>query len=103
MSGARTPDNPDPEWVQSNAVTRTQAKRSKNLVPLKVLDGSKCDPVDKARLIELLKEDRSLDKFREKIGVVSDDGKVTYEVKSGVLYRLYRSSPDIEVRKHVKF
>ena len=55
-----------------------------------MLDGSNGDPVDKARLIELHKEDR------EKIGVVSDDGKVTYEVKSGVLYQLYRSSPDID-------
>ena len=51
VSGAGNPDNPDPEWVQSNAVTRAQAKRSKNLVPLKVLDGSNGDPVDKARLI----------------------------------------------------
>ena len=52
VSGARNPDNPDPEWVQSNAVTRAQAKRFKNLFPLKVLDGSNGDPVDKARLID---------------------------------------------------
>ena len=83
VSGARNPDNPDPEWVQSNAVTRAQAKGCKNLLPLKVLDGSNGDPVDKTRLIELQKEDRRLDKFREKVGVVSDNGKVTYEVKSG--------------------
>jgi hypothetical protein len=84
VEGARAPDDPDPEWHEACAVTtRSQAKRSDKLKPLKTPEVPNGLSVGKEDLRKMQEEDPTLEKYRN----VTDT-----KTKDRVLYRSYKSS-----------
>ena len=90
VSGARKPDDPDPEWnMVAAVVTRGQARTSKDPKPLKVQDVTSKMAVSKEDLVKWQGEDASLEKFREmKEEVIRGKFVVKFEKHRGVLYRI---------------
>ena len=89
VAGARAPNDPDPIWQETCAVTtRAQAKRnSQPLKALKTFQIGKGSAVGKKELIEMQENDPTLEKFRTKSGInISEGGEVSFEVKDSVLY-----------------
>ena len=64
VPGAREAENPDPSWQEASAViTRSQARKSGQHTPLKVPSASESPVVDREKLIQLQREDKSLKKY----------------------------------------
>ena len=107
VPGARAADDPDPSWqghVQEACAvtTRSQAKKAGKLIPLKV-PGTKESPViDREKLKQMQRDDESLQKYWEKDDVVvRGQAETSFEVKGGVLYRVYKH-PYVNGRKPLK-
>ncbi|KAK3711512.1 hypothetical protein QZH41_016430, partial [Actinostola sp. cb2023] len=86
IPGARNPEKPDPDWCEDAAMTtRTQAKRSDVLAPLRVTENH-WKAVDKEQLEVLQRQDKSLDKLREMNDVKAKGSQeVSLEEKEEVL------------------
>ncbi|XP_068719579.1 uncharacterized protein [Montipora capricornis] len=93
---ARAADDPDPSWqvpVQEACAvtTRSQAKKAGEHIPLKVPDTKESPVVDREKLKQMQRDDESLQKFWEKDDVVvRGQAETSFEVKGGVLYRVYK-------------
>jgi hypothetical protein len=94
VEGARAPDDPDPKWHETCAVTtRSQAKRSDKLKPLKTPEVPNGLSVGKEDLRKLQEEDPTLEKYRNVTDTkTKGDQEITFKTKGGVLYRSYKSS-----------
>ena len=96
VPGARAADNPDPSWqdhVQEACAvtTRSQAKKGGEHIPLKVPDTNENPVVDGESLKQMQRDDERLKKYWEKDDVVvRGQAETSFEVKGGVLYRLYK-------------
>ena len=96
VPGARAADDPDPSWqvpVQEACAvtTRSQAKKAGEHIPLKVPDTKESPVVDREKLKQMQRDDESLQKFWEKDDVVvRGQAETSFEVKGGVLYRVYK-------------
>ena len=96
VPGARAADDPDPSWqvpVQEACAvtTRSQAKKAGEHIPLKVPDTKESPVVDREKLKQMQRDDESLQKFWEKDDVVvRGQVETSFEVKGGVLYRVYK-------------
>ena len=89
---ARDAQNPDPSWQEACAVTtRSQAKKKDERTTMKVPSSRENPIVDREKLKQMQLEDESLWKYWERDGVlVKGQAEISFEEKSGVLYRLYR-------------
>ena len=89
---ARDAQNPDPSWREACAVTtRNQAKRKDERTTLKVPSTRESPIVDREKLKQMQREDESLRKYWDRDGVlVKGQAEISFEEKSGVLYRLYK-------------
>ena len=96
VPGARAADDPDPSWqdhVQEACAvtTRSQAKKAGEHIPLKVPSTNESPVVDREKLKQMQRDDKSLQKYWEKDGVVvRGQAENSFEVKGGVLYRVYK-------------
>ena len=96
VPGARAADDPDPSWqghVQEACAvtTRSQAKKAGERIPLKVPGTKESHVVDREKLKQMQREDESLQKYWEKNDVVvRGQAETSFEVKGGVLYRVYK-------------
>ena len=91
VPGARSADNPDPDWQETCAVTtRSQAKKKGKHTPLKVASSSKNAIVDRNELIRLQHKGKSLEKYWDQRDIkVKGKQEVNFE-EDGVLYRSYK-------------
>ena len=89
---ARDAQNPDPSWQEACAVTtRNQAKKKDERTTLKVPNTRENPIVDREKLKQTQREDESLRKYWDRDGVlVKGQAEISFEEKSGVLYRLYK-------------
>lgn len=89
---ARDAQNPDPSWQEACAVTtRSQAKKKDERTTLRVPSTRENPIVDKEKLKQMQREDESLRKYWDRDGVlVKGQAEISFEEKSGVLYRLYQ-------------
>ena len=89
-------DDPDPscqDHVQEACAvtTRSQAKKAGEHIPLKVPNASESPAVDRESLKQMQRDDESLKKYWEKNDVVvRGQAETSFEVKGGVLYRVYK-------------
>ena len=96
VPGTRAADNPDPSWQdyiqEACAVTmRSQAKKARERIPLKVPETKESPVVDREKLKQMQRDDESLQKYWEKdVVVVRGQAETSFEVKGGVLYRVYK-------------
>ena len=96
VPGARAADDPDPSWqdhVQEACAvtTRGQAKKAGERIPLKVLSTKESPVVDREKLKQMQNDDESLQKYWERNDVVvRGQAEISFEVKGGVLYRVYK-------------
>ena len=92
VPGARSADDPDPNWSEACAVTtRSQARKEGKHTPLKVASSPKSAIVDKNELVRLQREDKSLEKYWDRRDIkVKGEQEVSFEEKDGVLYRSYK-------------
>ena len=71
--------------------TRSQAKKTGERIPLKVPGTKESPVVDREKLEQMQRDDESLQKCWEKDDVVvRGQAETSFEVKSGVLYRVYK-------------
>ncbi len=96
VPGARAPDDPDPTWQESAAVTtRAQAKRSKSLTPLKSLESPKGSASNRDDLRQLQGADPSLAKYYEQTDPKrTQDGEVSFDERDGILFRVFKTSDE---------
>ena len=89
VPGARSADDPDPDWQEACAVTtRSQAEKKGKYTALKVASSSKNAIVDRNELIRLQHNDQSLEKYWDQRDIkVKGKQEVSFEEKNGVLYR----------------
>ena len=89
---ARDAQNPDPSWQEACAVTtRNQAKKKDERPTLKVPSTRENPTVDREKLKQMQREDESLRKYWDRDSVlVKGQAEISFEEKSGVLYRLYK-------------
>ena len=93
---ARAADDPDPGWrdhVQEACAvtTRSQAKKDGESIPLKIPSTNESPVVDREKLKQMQRDDKSLQKYWEKDDVVvRGQAENSFEVKGGVLYRVYK-------------
>ena len=89
---ARDAQNPDPSWQEACAVTtRSQAKKKDERTTLKVPSTRENPIVDRKKLKQMQREDESLRKYWDQDSVlVKGQAEISFEEKSGVLYRLYQ-------------
>ena len=93
---ARAADDPDPGWqdhVQEACAvtTRRQAKKDGERIPLKIPSTNESPVVDREKLKQMQRDDKSLQKYWEKDDVVvRGQAENSFEVKGGVLYRVYK-------------
>ncbi len=95
VAGARPPGEPGPSWQETCAVTtRAQTKRDAlPLKPLKAFQVANGSAVWKKELISMQENDPTLEKFRNMPRVnTNKESETSFNVKDGVLYRLYRCS-----------
>ena len=96
VPGARAADDPDPSWqdhVQEACAvtTRGQAKKAGERIPLKVPGTKESPVVDREKLKQMQHDDKSLQKYWEGNDVVvRGQAEISFEVKGGVLYRVYK-------------
>ena len=96
VPGARAADDPDPSWrdhVQEACAvtTRSQAKKVRKQIPLKVPSTNESPDVDREKLKQMQRDDESLQKYWEIDDVVvRGQPENSFEVKGGVLYRVYK-------------
>lgn len=96
VPGARAADDPDPSWqdhVQEACAvtTRSQAKKAGERIPLKVPGTKESPVVDREKLKQMQHDDKSLQKYWERNDVVvRGQAEISFEVKGGVLYRVYK-------------
>ena len=92
VPNARDAQNPDPSWQEASAVTtRSQAEKKDERMPLKVPSSRESPIVDREKLKQMQREDESLRKYRDRDDVlVKGQAEISFEEKSGVLYRLYK-------------
>ena len=75
----------------SAVTTRSQVKKSKVTIPLKVASTSKATIVDKDELVRQQEADESLQKLRNRQGkTTKHKGSVYFEEKAKVLYRVFQ-------------
>ena len=88
----KDPQNPDPRWQEACAVTtRSQAKKKDERTTLKVPSTRESHIVDREKLKQMQREDESQHKYWDRDGVlVKGQAKISFEKKSGILYRLYK-------------
>ena len=73
------------------ATTRSQAKKAGERIPLKVPGTKESPVVDREKLKQMQREDESLQRYWEKNDVVvRGQAETSFEVKGGVLYRVYK-------------
>jgi len=103
IEGARAADDPNPAWNEVCAVTtRNQAKKEGHSTPLKVAKTSNSAIVDRKELIRLQQTDLTLvNKMKKKLPDNNTDKNVTYEEKSGVMYRVY-TKPSVNDGKPIR-
>ena len=93
---ARAAGDPDPCWQdyvqEACAVTmRSQAKKAGEHIPLKVPSTNESPVIDRENLKQMQRDDESLQKYWEKDDVVvRGQAETLFEVKGGVLYRVYK-------------
>ena len=89
---ARDAQNPDPSWQEAFAVTtRNRAKKRDERTTLKVPSARENPIVDRGKLKRMQREDESLRKYWDQDGaLVKGQAEISFEEKSGVLYRLYK-------------
>ena len=93
---ARAADDPDPGWqdhVQEACAvtTRSQAKKDGERIPLKIPSTNESPVVDREKLKQMQRDDKSLQKYWEKDDVfVRGQAENSFEVKGGVLYLVYK-------------
>ena len=98
VPGARAADDPDPSWrdqIQEACavITRSQAKRAGEHIPLKVPSTNESPVVDREKFKQMQRYDESLQKYWKKDDVlVRGQAENLFEVKGGVLYRVYKHS-----------
>ena len=96
VPGARAADDPDPSWqdhVQEACAvtTRSQAKKAGERIPLKVPGTKESPVVDREKLKQMQHDDESLQKYWKRNNVVvRGQAEISFEVKGGVLYRVYK-------------
>lgn len=96
VPGARAADDPNQSWqdhVQEACAvtTRSQAKKAGERVPLKVPGTKESPVVDREKLKQMQRDDESLQKYWQKDDVVvRGQAENSFEVKGGVLYRVYK-------------
>lgn len=96
VPGARAADDPDPSWqdhVQEACAvtTRGQARKAGERIPLKVSGTKESPVVDREKLKQMQHDDKSLQKYWERNDVVvRGQAEISFEVKGGVLYRVYK-------------
>lgn len=96
VPGTRAADDPDPSWqdhVQEACAvtTRGQAKKAGERIPLKVPGTEESPVVDREKLKQMHNDDESLQKYWERNDVVvRGQAEISFEVKGGVLYRVYK-------------
>ena len=92
---ARAADDPDSSWqdhVQEAcaATTRSQAKKAREHILLKVPGTKESPVVDREKLKQMQHDDESLRKYWEKGDVVMrGQAETSFEVKGGVLFHIY--------------
>ena len=89
---AKSPHQADSDIHTAAVVTRAQAKLKETTTQFTVPEASPLLTVDKERLEELQNQDRILEKYRhlaEAICKSDDQNSPKYEIKDGILYRLY--------------
>ena len=103
VPGARPAEDPDPGWQEACAVTtRGQAKKAEQHIPLRVPSSSESAIMDKEKLTQMQHEDESLKKYWNRGDTkLKGQAEVAFEVKSGVLYRVYKH-PHVNNGKPVK-
>ena len=93
---ARAADDSDPSWqdhVQEACAvtTRSQAKKDGERISLKIPSTNESPVVDREKLKQMRRDDKSLQKYWEKDDVVvRGQAENSFEVKGGVLYRVYK-------------
>jgi len=71
--------------------TRSQAKKAEQHTPLRVQSSSESASIDREKLIEMQPEYESLQKYWNRGDTkLKGQAAVTFEEKSGVLYRVYK-------------
>ncbi len=86
VDGARAPDDPDPEWYETCAVTtRSQAKKGNKAKPLETLKVPKGLAVGKDDLCRMQQSDPTLDKCRSMSDtIVKGDKEISFETNAGI-------------------
>ena len=96
VPGVRAADDPDPSWqdhVQEECAvtTRGQVKIARERILLKVPGTKKSPVVDRQKLKQIQRDDQSLQKYWERNDVVvRGQAEISFEVKGGVLYHVYK-------------
>ena len=86
----------------SAVTTRGQAKKAGERIPLKVPSTKESPVVDREKLKQMQNDDESLQKYWERNDVVvRGQAEISFEVKGGVLYRVYKH-PYVNSRKPLK-
>ena len=87
-----SPHQSDSDIHSAVMVTRAQEKSKETITHLKVPEASLLLKVDKERLKELQNQDCTLERYRpmtETIYMMEGQSGLRYEIKNGILYRLY--------------
>ena len=92
IGNVRDARDPDTSWQEACAVTtRSQAKKKNERTTLKVPSTRENPIVDREKLKQMQREDESLRKYWDRDGaLVKGQAEISFEEKSGVLYRLYK-------------
>ena len=92
IPGARSHDDPDPEWQEIGAVvTRAQAKRPKKPNPLVIPGSTDRKEVCREELIKLQHEDKALcNLYKKTEPETTRQRTIYYKEKKGILYRVYQ-------------
>ena len=92
VPGVRSADDPDPTWQEACAITaRAQAKKEGKSTPLRVPSSRESPVVDRDTLVKRQLDDDSVKSYRDqKDTTVKGEKEVSFEVKNGVLDRIFK-------------
>ena len=89
--GARPAEDPDPALKEVCAITtRSHAKKEGKSTPRKVPKSKVSVIVNRETLIKMQKEDGSLKNYWDRQDITKREKEVSFEVKNGVLFRIYK-------------
>ncbi len=103
VDGARAPDDPDPEWHETCAVTiRSQAKKCNKVKPFETLKVPNGLAVGKDDLCRMQQSEPTLDKCRSMTNtIVKGDQEISFEINAGILYWLHKNNRSGKIIRQV--